>query len=148
VNKLLEVTGLDVFYGDFQALFGVSLSVARVGRIRRLAHLAAAGGAGAVGALIAPQTLYVEPTSVFSVQYSVYMLFMVLVGGMGTIEGPPGRLPGPGPAGQRASAEAGNEPGQGVRYIECGVAVLANSRQRRGPGAARPRPRPPDGNRL
>jgi branched-chain amino acid transport system permease protein len=41
-----------------------------------------------VGALIALQTLYVEPTSVFNIQYSVYMLFMVLVGGMGTIEGP------------------------------------------------------------
>lgn len=39
-------------------------------------------------ALIALQTLYVEPTSVFNIQYSVYMLFMVLVGGMGTIEGP------------------------------------------------------------
>jgi branched-chain amino acid transport system permease protein len=60
----------------------------RVGRIRLIAYLAAAGGAGAVGALIALQTLYVEPTSVFSIQYSVYMLFMVLIGGIGTIEGP------------------------------------------------------------
>jgi branched-chain amino acid transport system permease protein len=41
-----------------------------------------------VGALIALQTLFIEPTSVFSVQYSVEMLFMVLIGGMGTIEGP------------------------------------------------------------
>jgi len=60
----------------------------RVGRIRRQAYLVAAGGAGAVGALIALQTLYVEPTSVFSIQYSVYMLFMVLIGGIGTVEGP------------------------------------------------------------
>jgi len=60
----------------------------RVGRIRRLAYFVAAGGAGAVGALIALQTLYVEPTTVFSIQYSVDMLFMVLIGGMGTIEGP------------------------------------------------------------
>jgi branched-chain amino acid transport system permease protein len=60
----------------------------RVGRVRRLAYLVAAGGAGAVGALIALQTLYVEPTAVFSIQYSVDMLFMVLIGGMGTIEGP------------------------------------------------------------
>jgi branched-chain amino acid transport system permease protein len=59
-----------------------------VRRIRLLAYLVAAGGAGAVGALIALQTLYVEPTSVFNIQYSVYMLFMVLIGGMGTIEGP------------------------------------------------------------
>jgi branched-chain amino acid transport system permease protein len=60
----------------------------RVGRIRLLAYLAAALGAGAVGALIALQTQFIEPTSVFSVQYSVEMLFMVLVGGIGTIEGP------------------------------------------------------------
>jgi len=67
---------------------GAASSGVRVGRIRLLAYLAAAGGAGAVGALIALQTLYVEPTTVFNIQYSVYMLFMVLVGGMGTIEGP------------------------------------------------------------
>jgi branched-chain amino acid transport system permease protein len=60
----------------------------RVGRIRLLAYLAAAGGAGAVGALIALQTLYVEPTTVFSIQYSVDMLFKVLIGGMVTMEGP------------------------------------------------------------
>ena len=28
MSELLEVTGIDVFYGDFQALFGVSLTVA------------------------------------------------------------------------------------------------------------------------
>ena len=67
---------------------GAASSGVRVGRIRLLAYLVAAGGAGAVGAVIALQTLYVEPTSVFSIQYSVDMLFMVLVGGMGTMEGP------------------------------------------------------------
>ena len=65
----------------------------RVGRIRRLAYFVAAGGAGAVGALIVLQTLYVEPTTVFSIQYSVDMLFMVLIGGMGTI-GPGARRAG------------------------------------------------------
>jgi branched-chain amino acid transport system permease protein len=79
--------GLDARAVASDPVAAASLGV-RVGWIRRLAYLAAAGGAGAVGALIALQTLYVEPTSVFSVQYSVYMLFMVLVGGMGTIEGP------------------------------------------------------------
>jgi branched-chain amino acid transport system permease protein len=67
---------------------GAAASGVRVGRIRLLAYLVAAGGAGAVGALIALQTLYVEPTSAFSIQYSVDMLFMVLIGGMATIEGP------------------------------------------------------------
>jgi branched-chain amino acid transport system permease protein len=79
--------GLDARAVGSDPVAAASLGV-RVGRIRRLAYLAAAGGAGAVGAVIALQTLYVEPTSVFNVQYSVYMLFMVLIGGMGTIEGP------------------------------------------------------------
>jgi branched-chain amino acid transport system permease protein len=79
--------GLDARAVGSDPLAAASLGV-RVGRIRRLAYLAAAAGAGAVGAVIALQTLYVEPTSVFNVQYSVYMLFMVLIGGMGTIEGP------------------------------------------------------------
>jgi branched-chain amino acid transport system permease protein len=79
--------GLDARAVGSDPVAAASLGV-RVGRSRRLAYLVAAGGAGAVGALIALQTLYVEPTSVFNVQYSVYMLFMVLIGGIGTIEGP------------------------------------------------------------
>jgi len=39
---LLEVTGIEVFYGDFQALFGVSLAVAR----GRATALVGANGAG------------------------------------------------------------------------------------------------------
>ena len=77
---------------DARAVAGDPVAAAilgvRVGRIRLLAYFTAALGAGAVGALIALQTLFIEPTSVFSVQYSVEMLFMVLVGGIGTIEGP------------------------------------------------------------
>jgi len=77
---------------DARAVAGDPVAAAilgvRVRRIRLLAYFTAALGAGAVGALIALQTLFIEPTSVFSVQYSVEMLFMVLVGGIGTIEGP------------------------------------------------------------
>jgi branched-chain amino acid transport system permease protein len=79
--------GLDARAVGSDPVAAASLGV-RVGRSRRLAYLVAALGAGAVGALIAMQTLFIEPTSVFSIQYSVYMLFMVLIGGMGTIEGP------------------------------------------------------------
>jgi branched-chain amino acid transport system ATP-binding protein len=42
MTDLLEVTGLDVFYGDFQALFGVSMSVPRGGATA----LVGANGAG------------------------------------------------------------------------------------------------------
>jgi branched-chain amino acid transport system ATP-binding protein len=41
-EPLLQVTGLNVFYGDFQALFGVSMSVARGG----VTALVGANGAG------------------------------------------------------------------------------------------------------
>jgi branched-chain amino acid transport system permease protein len=77
---------------DARAVAGDPVAAAslgvRVGQIRRLAYLVAALGAGAAGALIALQSLFIEPTSIFSVQYSVEMLFMVMVGGIGTIEGP------------------------------------------------------------
>ena len=33
-------------------------------------------------------TLFIEPTSIFSVNYTAFMIFMVLVGGLGTFEGP------------------------------------------------------------
>lgn len=79
--------GLDARAVGSEPVAAASLGV-RVGRVRRLAYLIAAVGGGAAGALIALQTLYVEPGTIFSIQYSVYMLFMVLIGGTGTIEGP------------------------------------------------------------
>jgi branched-chain amino acid transport system permease protein len=45
-------------------------------------------GCGAAGALTLANQLFVEPTSMFSVDYSALMIFMVLVGGLGTFEGP------------------------------------------------------------
>ena len=45
-------------------------------------------GCGAAGVLTVANTLFIEPTSIFSVQWSAYMIFMVLVGGLGTFEGP------------------------------------------------------------
>ena len=33
-------------------------------------------------------TLFIEPTSIFGVNWTAYMIFMVLVGGLGTFEGP------------------------------------------------------------
>jgi branched-chain amino acid transport system permease protein len=38
--------------------------------------------------LLVLDNLEVQPNSSFSVQYSAFMIFMVLVGGMGTFEGP------------------------------------------------------------
>jgi branched-chain amino acid transport system permease protein len=45
-------------------------------------------GCGAAGALILANTLFIQAQSIFGVQWSAYMIFMVLVGGIGTFEGP------------------------------------------------------------
>ncbi len=60
----------------------------RVASRKRLLFVLAGFGCGAAGVLIVANTLFIEPGSVFSVQWSAYMIFMVLVGGLGTFEGP------------------------------------------------------------
>ena len=55
---------------------------------KRIIFIVSAAGCGAVGALILANSLNVVPESIFSVQYSAYMIFMVLIGGVGTFEGP------------------------------------------------------------
>jgi branched-chain amino acid transport system permease protein len=55
---------------------------------KRLVFVIAAAGAGLAGALIAVSTLRVQPDGVFSVQWSAFMIFIVVVGGVGTLEGP------------------------------------------------------------
>jgi branched-chain amino acid transport system permease protein len=55
---------------------------------KRILFILAALGCGAAGALTLANILFIEPTSIFSVNYSAFMIFMVLVGGLGTFEGP------------------------------------------------------------
>jgi branched-chain amino acid transport system permease protein len=55
---------------------------------QRMLYVLCAFGSGAAGALILANTLFVQPRSIFGVQWSAYMIFMVLVGGLGTFEGP------------------------------------------------------------
>lgn len=57
-------------------------------RARRLVFVVAAVGCGLAGGLIACNTLRVQPDSVYSVNYAALMVFMVVIGGIGTIEGP------------------------------------------------------------
>ena len=60
----------------------------RVAARKRLLFVLAGLGCGAAGVLVVANTLFIEPGSIFSVQWSAYMIFMVLVGGLGTFEGP------------------------------------------------------------
>lgn len=59
-----------------------------VGRAKRVVYLVAAAGTGAAGGVILVSQLNVAPDSIFSVQYTAYMIFIVVVGGIGTLEGP------------------------------------------------------------
>jgi branched-chain amino acid transport system permease protein len=60
----------------------------RVAQGKRILFVLAGFGCGAAGVLVVANTLFIEPGSVFSVQWTAYMIFMVLVGGLGTFEGP------------------------------------------------------------
>jgi branched-chain amino acid transport system permease protein len=61
---------------------------ARVSSAKRLVYLAAAAGCGAGGALLAISQLNVQPASVFGVQWAAQMIFVTVIGGIGSIEGP------------------------------------------------------------
>jgi len=66
-------------------------SGARVGLARMLVFVVAAVGCGAAGGVLAIQQLQVVPSTsggVFSVQWTAEMAFAVIIGGIGTIEGP------------------------------------------------------------
>ena len=60
----------------------------RVDTSKLLLFVVAAFGCGAAGALTLANTLFIQFQSIFGVQWTAYMIFMVLVGGLGTFEGP------------------------------------------------------------
>lgn len=60
----------------------------RVTWAKRIVWMTAAAGCGLAGAVLAASALRVQPDSIFSVNYSAFMIFMVIIGGIGTIEGP------------------------------------------------------------
>lgn len=60
----------------------------RVRPIKLMLYVLAGFGCGVAGALTLTNTLFIQPGSIFGVQWSAFMIFMVLVGGLGTFEGP------------------------------------------------------------
>jgi branched-chain amino acid transport system permease protein len=63
-------------------------SGARVGLARLLVFVVAAIGCGGAGGVLALEQLQVTPQGVFTVQWTAEMAFAVIIGGLGTIEGP------------------------------------------------------------
>src|SRR3954451_2947913 len=60
----------------------------RVLRARRIVYLVAAAGCGAAGAIVIISQLNVQPTAAFSVGWTAQMIFVTVIGGIGTLEGP------------------------------------------------------------
>jgi branched-chain amino acid transport system permease protein len=60
----------------------------RVALAKRLLFALAAAGCGLAGALTLANSLRVQPDSAFSIQWTVFMIFCAVIGGIGTLEGP------------------------------------------------------------
>jgi branched-chain amino acid transport system permease protein len=59
-----------------------------VKRARLLVYLMSAGGTALAGGLYFVANLRISPDAAFSVNWTAYAIFMVMVGGLGTLEGP------------------------------------------------------------
>jgi len=57
-------------------------------RMKLLVYVLCAGATGVVGALIYLNQLRITPDAAFSSQWTAFMIFIVVIGGLGTIEGP------------------------------------------------------------
>jgi branched-chain amino acid transport system permease protein len=63
-------------------------SGAKVTSTRRLIYVIAAAGCGAAGAVLAISQPFVQPGNAFNLNWAAEMLFVTMIGGLGTIEGP------------------------------------------------------------
>jgi ABC-type branched-subunit amino acid transport system permease subunit len=61
---------------------------ARVSPVQRLVFIVAAAGCGAAGAIYAISQQLIVPSAAFSVDFSAQLIFITIIGGIGTIEGP------------------------------------------------------------
>lgn len=57
-------------------------------RTKLYTYVIAGAGCAAVGAIVAIHLLRVQPAAAFSVNWTAYLIFITVIGGVGTIEGP------------------------------------------------------------
>ena len=57
-------------------------------RSKLFVYVIAAFGCGVVGAVVAMNLLRIQPAAAFSINWTAYAIFIVVIGGFGTIEGP------------------------------------------------------------
>ena len=100
VAVALGVVALVGIYAFLRSRFGLGLMAVRdnasaadtlgvdVRRTQLAVYLLAAFGTGATGALIYLNLLRVSPDAAFSVNWTAAAIFIVVIGGLGTLEGP------------------------------------------------------------
>ncbi len=98
---LIVLAAIGVVYGLLRSSWGLALTAIRDSepaaqsqgvdsyRTRFLIYVMAAAATGMVGALIFLQKLWISPDAAFSVNdWTAFVIFIVVIGGIGTIEGP------------------------------------------------------------
>lgn len=92
--------GIVLVYALLRSRFGLALTAIRdsevasesqgvnVGRIKFLVYVLSAAGFGVAGALFFMANLRISPDAAFGVQWSPVIIFIVVIGGLGTVEGP------------------------------------------------------------
>jgi branched-chain amino acid transport system permease protein len=98
---VLAVVTIGCIYALLRNRMGLALAAVRdnteaaksvgvdAGRMKWFVFLAASFGTGLTGALIYVQTARISPDAAFSVtNWTAYVIFIVVIGGIGTIEGP------------------------------------------------------------
>jgi branched-chain amino acid transport system permease protein len=100
ISGALALGALAALYLLMTSTFGLGLMSVRdndiaatsvgvnVQRNRFIVFVSSAAGCGLAGALVFLGNLYVGPAAAFDVNWVVYMMFIVLIGGIGTLEGP------------------------------------------------------------
>lgn len=97
---VVGVGSIALVYGLMRSRIGLGLTAIRdsetaaaslgvnVNGIKWLVYVLCAFGTGVIGALIYLNALRITPDAAFSVQWTAFMIFIVVIGGLGTVEGP------------------------------------------------------------
>jgi branched-chain amino acid transport system permease protein len=101
ITLFLGIGALALVYGLLRSRIGLALTAIRdsevassslgvnIERIKYGVYVAVAGMTAMVGSIIALQKIRVSPDAAFSVNdYTAFVIFIVVIGGIGTIEGP------------------------------------------------------------
>jgi branched-chain amino acid transport system permease protein len=96
----IAVAAVVLIYWLLRSRFGLALTAIRdseaasesqginVRRVKFLVYVLAAFGCGLVGALYYVNALRIQPDAAFSIGWTASIIFIVVIGGIGTIEGP------------------------------------------------------------